>query len=481
MNFNELENIMNSKGIVTLAEISRALETTPQAVSNWKARDQVPHHIAAKLNNLIQTSDFTNLTQIENSKQLSTLSSQFNNNQSISLSDILLILSEQIKVIILVSFMTVFLSFTYVKYLQQPKYVSSATILLPQAIGSNLGGFAGIASQFGVNVPSSAQADLSSPLLLPDILKSRTFAEKILDKSFYTNEFGKELSLLAILTHGEKSPDVGRDTLITNALNKLNDILEFELDLTSSISTINVITNEPIFSKKLAEVTLVELENLNRYYKSQTVNEKLDFIQNRIDSVQENLVFSEKKLKEFNEKNRQISAPSLQLDLDRLTREVEVQKGIFLTLKQQYELAKIEEVQGASIIQILDKPYVPLGPSNKNISQSVLISGFLGILLGVVVGFLRSFLNNNDIDERKKIRKIKHFINKKSKDIVNDIRFVRTILIMLLFAMPFYLGYESANPTYFGLYSTKILILNSLYMSAFIISIILYIKLRKNK
>ena len=50
MNFNELEKLMSSCGVTTLAEVARALNTTPQAVSNWKARNQVPHHVVAKLN-----------------------------------------------------------------------------------------------------------------------------------------------------------------------------------------------------------------------------------------------------------------------------------------------------------------------------------------------------------------------------------------------------------------------------------------------
>ena len=50
MNFSKLEKIMTENGVNSLAEIARALSTTPQAVSNWKARDQVPHRIAAKLN-----------------------------------------------------------------------------------------------------------------------------------------------------------------------------------------------------------------------------------------------------------------------------------------------------------------------------------------------------------------------------------------------------------------------------------------------
>ena len=52
MNFTELQQFMSSQGIESLAEISRALGTTPQAVSNWKARNQVPHHIVNRLNAL---------------------------------------------------------------------------------------------------------------------------------------------------------------------------------------------------------------------------------------------------------------------------------------------------------------------------------------------------------------------------------------------------------------------------------------------
>ena len=50
MKFSEFEKLMNSNGITSLAEIARLLNTTPQAVSNWKARDQIPNHIVLKIN-----------------------------------------------------------------------------------------------------------------------------------------------------------------------------------------------------------------------------------------------------------------------------------------------------------------------------------------------------------------------------------------------------------------------------------------------
>ena len=50
-----------------------------------------------------------------------------------------------------------------------------------------------------------------------------------------------------------------------------------------------------------------------------------------------------------------------------------VQKSIYLTLKQQLELAKIEEIQEASIVNIRS-PNCTLYPSNKNLPSSLVFS-----------------------------------------------------------------------------------------------------------
>lgn len=489
MNFSELEQLMSSRGVTSLADIARALKTTPQAVSNWKSRNQVPHHVVAKLNQSTpppvgNPSIDDTQSPITSPSSLVThyASPSIFEEDTISLSDILITLAEQLKVIVLITFISVFLSFTYVQFIQVPQYVSWATVLLPSGgDGGNLGGLAGLASQFGVNVPTRASADLSSPSLFPELLRSRTFAEKILDKKFYTKEFGKELSLLAILTHGNDPPKVGRDTLVTSALGALGGMLEFNQGSSGSFSEIRAIANEPIFAKELAEVTLAELVALSRFYKSQTVNEKTSFIANRIASVENDLESSETKLKEFNEKNRQISSPALQLEQDRLERDVEIQKGIYLTLKQQYELAKIEEIQGASVVQVLDKPQIALWPTNKNLKRSVLLAGILGIGLGIMIGFIRAYADNTDMDERKKIRRIKHIFKKKIKDIFQDRRIAGIVSGLMLIGLPLFLGYESKNPVFFGMYSAKLMIVNSFYVLLLLFSSGLFIHLtRKN-
>jgi len=401
---------------------------------------------------------------------------------TISLSDILLTMAEQLKIIILTTFISIFLTFTYVQFIQQPQYVSWATVLLPENKMGSLGGLAGIASQFGVSVPMETTADLSSPSLYPELLRSRTFAEKILGKEFYLDKYGKKLSLLNILTHGGEAPNIERDKLITKAVNKLNNkILAFDQNATSAFSVIKITTSEPVFAKELAEVVLLELEALNRFYISQKVNEKTNFIASRITSVENDLKFSETRLKKFNERNRQISSPALQLEQGRLARDVEIQKGIYLTLKQQLELAKIEEVQETSIVQILDKPQLALGPSNKNLKLSVLLAGVLGIGLGIMLGFVRSYLDNNDMEERKKLRRVKHFFKKKIKDLFKDRRIAGIVSGFMLIGLPLFLGTQSSNPVYFGMYSSMLMLVNAVYVITLIATISLFIYLsRKN-
>ncbi len=485
MNFNELEQIMSSRGVNTLAEIARTLNTTPQAVSNWKARNQVPHHVVSMLNKT-QPPLFDNSENIESqaqpvNPQLNTQYPIYNiDEDSISLSDTLLTIAENLKVIFLTTFTSVFLTFIYVQFIQIPQYISSATVILPATGGgSKLGGLAGIASQFGVNVPSGVQADLSSPSLFPKLLRSRTFAEKILQKKFYTNEYGIELPLLAILTHGNKSPKVERDTLITESLGPLSKMLEFDQDPSGLWSTVKVTANEPLFAKQLADVVLTELEDLNRFYKSQTVNQKTGFISDRIASVENVLKLSEKSLKEFNERNRQISSPALQLEQGRLERDVEVQTGVYLTLKQQYELAKIEEVQEASIIQVWDKPQVSLGPTNKKLMRSIILAGILGLGLGVMIGYIRAFLNNSNMDERKKLRRVKHLTKKKINDFFKDRRISFIVSCLMLIGLPFFLSHESKNPVFFGRYSFTLMMVNTIYVLSLVSFSILFIYLTR--
>jgi len=101
--------------------------------------------------------------------------------------------------------------------------------------------------------------------------------------------------------------------------------------------------------------------------------------------------------------------------------------------------------------------------------------------LGIMLGFVRSYLDNNDMEERKKLRRIKHFIKKKTKDIILDSRVSGLVSFFLLIGLPFYLGYESKNPVFFGMYSAKFMLVNTVYILILLLFLGLFIYNSKKK
>lgn len=490
MGFSTLLEIMHARGITTLSGIAQELGVSPQSISNWKARDQVPYKYVLEVQNRFGNVGKNRYVSKElKREQLGSAGIEkpvgpqplpyHLEEDTISLSDVLLVIAKQIRLIIIPPLITVFLALIYTQFIQQPMYTSRAKLLLPQEKPSS-SGLTGLASRFGVGIPPSEQADLSSASLYPELINSRTFAGKLLNKQFYTERFRKQLTLLAILTHGEEEPVVGLDTLILQVANTLPEMIKFKEE--GSFSILEVETFEPQLAADIANAVLEELEKLNRKFKSQFVSEKQDFIENRIQTVEKDLERSELALKYFRETNRQIAnSPALLLEQERLARDVEIQQGVYLTLKQQLELAKIEEVQESSIVQVLDYPHVPFNPSNKRTKLVAILSGLLGVGLGVVMAFVKGYTENADEEEKKKIGEVKTQFRTNIRGLLADRKITATMSVLLLIGLPFLLGHESRNPEFFGRYSLKALVILSTYVVVLLASVLAFLYGRKMK
>ena len=98
-------------------------------------------------------------------------------------------------------------------------------------------------------------------------------------------------------------------------------------------------------------------------------------------------------------------------------------------------------------------------------------------VIGVTLGFLRAFLDSNDLHERKKLRRIKQFFWKKLSDITKDIRIVGFICILLIVCSPLFIFHKSAIPLYFGMYSKIDLFINLIYLLSMIVFTLTFFKM----
>jgi uncharacterized protein involved in exopolysaccharide biosynthesis len=411
MNFQSLLEIMAQHGITRLAHIARELDVSPQAVSNWKARDQVPYKIVAAIQEKYGSSmedekgEIRSSVEEEKSKIADEAAPQpstipypypYPEEDSISLREIIDILKAHWKMLIIIPTITCIYAIYHVQFVAQPVYVATAKIV-PSAGGSSTSNMRGLAAQFGVSVPGGEEGSITSSWVYPELIKSRTLARAVLKRNFDTEKFGEDQSLLKILTYGEDEPSLGPDTLEKNAVNALLGMINVSKDAKSSILTLEVSASEPQFAADIATAVIEELDRHQQKFKSTRVSEKRQFIEGRIEEVQVDLEKAEDALKQFRYRNRQIqNSPSLLLEQERLAREVQVIIGVFQTLKQENELAKIQEVEETPVVHVLDPPEAPLERSSPKKKQSVILAGLLGIGLGVGLVFVREYWKNSE-------------------------------------------------------------------------------------
>jgi len=333
---------------------------------------------------------------------------------AISITDILLTLARQIKIILITPTILCSLAIIYVLFIAEPVYISSAKIM--SSSGGRISKVSGLASQFGISLPAG---QTEPNWVYEDIIKSRTLARTMLNRKFDTNKFGSQKSLLQILTYGNEEPEAGLDKLMIRAVKILLGMIEVSENIKTGIYTVSLITFEPQLASDLTSALIEELDRHQREYNKAKTGEARQFIEERIFEIKKELEIAEETLKDFAKSNRRIdNSPLLLLEQQRLAREVSVLTGVFTTLKQQLETTKIEEVKESDYVIVIDPPEAPLFRSKPQKKKIVIIAGFLGIFLGILIGVIKEYAKNSDDENKEKLSKALMLFRKNILDLI---------------------------------------------------------------
>lgn len=257
-----------------------------------------------------------------------------------------------------------------------PKYFKSTAVLLPETDKSKLGSLsqiAGLASLAGVNVPGNT--DISR--LYPSILASETVLRGVIEKEYSTERISKSVNLIDYFELSAPTPEENFDEALTN----LRDLLTTSLDPKTSIVTVTVEMREPKLAAEVLNTVIAETDKFMRQKKTTNASEQRKWIEERLTQVQTELRSAEEALKNFRERNRRVGdSPQLLLEQERFMRDVTVKSTIFVELKKQAELAKIEEIKNIAIVNVLDEARAPVKkerPKRGIITVSVLLLAFV--------------------------------------------------------------------------------------------------------
>ena len=383
-------------------QVAKFFNVTAQTLSGWIKSNSIPPKHLIKYKQEIETG--TNEEPANKNREVFVLESplrsdtaidrsaaQANNFQykKISVSSIIRLLKKSKRTLVISPFVLVSLVSVYVFFLAPRVYTSSAKILPISENNSNLSNLSGLASQFGMNLPTGGEIQWDE--LYPEIVRSEKLMEILVQKSFQTEKYQDEQTLLQLLDIENNYRD--ESSKLKLAVEDLKEMIIVQKDRLSPVVSLHVEAFEPRLARDLATEVIAESGKILLDLKTKKVQEKRIFIEARIEEVFNALQEAEKAEEQFRLENKNIiQSPTLTMKIKRLSREVELQNSLYVSLKSQYENAKIEEVQKAAMIQVIDGPLKPFRLTSPRIAISLILALFFGLSLAVFIIYTKEFI-----------------------------------------------------------------------------------------
>jgi uncharacterized protein involved in exopolysaccharide biosynthesis len=260
-----------------------------------------------------------------------------------------------------------------------------------------------MAAQMGMAGSSTLDANYN----IPDVVKSRTLSEQIVGHEWEIEGFNTKVDLVEYFDTFWKvdKPDwvQTKDDEFIWGNRKLyyyseiiaNKRIDVDANIKTGLITVSVLMEDPKLARDIANFISVFVANWVNDTQKASIKKNLDFINERAAVLGEELQDAENEFKKFRETNRNIlNSPDLQLELQRLQRQVTIKQEVYLTMIKQREINQIEENKSADVIRILDKAIERTKSEVPNTKLTLAITLLLGIVLSTTI-IMTLYLTSN--------------------------------------------------------------------------------------
>ncbi len=292
------------------------------------------------------------------------------------------------------------IGFVYASF-QKTTYLATTTFVLEEDKGGGMGGAMGLASSFGFDLGGGGGGLFTSSNII-ELMKSRLVVEKTLLNPVQVA--GKEISLadyyaqINKLKEGwAKKPNLSNISFPINAdrtkfsleqdsilqtisagLTK-NNLVIAQKDKKVSIISLTVKTESELFSKLFCEQLLKETSDFYIETKSKKSRLNVDILQHQADSIRAELnsaitgvATASDNVYNLNPAFNVKSAPSKRRQVD-----VQANTAILTQLVAQLELSKVNLRKETPLVQLIDRPILPLEKEKIGRLKSLELGGFL--------------------------------------------------------------------------------------------------------
>lgn len=271
--------------------------------------------------------------------------------------------------------------------------------------GGMLGDFQGLAKSFGIGSMGSA-----TTYNIPDIINSRRLKKDIVLKKWETNAYPEGINLIEYweidqpplfnpkvwiknLIPGPKTEASEFESHTQNAIIKLNELISVKEEL-SGLITVSVLMEEPTLAASIANYIAEFVKQFISSEQNREAKRNLIFVNEQKNEAQKSLIESEEKKVEFKKLNQQPITPEEIMASERLDNLIIENRAVYTTLRQQYEIAKIEEAKEKLLVNILDYAEPAVEKSKPKRTFLVLLTTIFGLFISCGYVIIRELFSH---------------------------------------------------------------------------------------
>jgi uncharacterized protein involved in exopolysaccharide biosynthesis len=268
-----------------------------------------------------------------------------------------------------------------------------------QSVESGNSRFAGIAAQFGIDLPGAASGGqpldysvelITSQQILRDAVQTRyTFAE---------DEEGKRVrrgNLIELYGIEARSPNEA----LRAATARLRSTVSASPNVRSGLITLRTSARWSGLAIAINQRLLQLVNEFNLQQRQAHAAQERKFVDDRMNTAADELSAAENALKQFYEENRGYeNSAQLRFEQQRLQRRVDLRQQVYLSLAQAYEQARIDELRNTPVIAVVDPP-AAASAMGGGLLTTLLLGLFAGLVVGLIWAFGTEFLQREAAED----------------------------------------------------------------------------------
>jgi uncharacterized protein involved in exopolysaccharide biosynthesis len=276
------------------------------------------------------------------------------------------------------------------------EYTSGVSILpsaasFSQGMLGNLGNLGKIA---GIDVGAGSKAQ--SQEIYMGIIFSRLLLDQVIYHQ-YEFEEDRELRKQNLVEYFELD-DLEQREISEKMLKAMREgVVAVNISQDNDILYLDVTTENPFLSAAVADKIVEILNNIVKTEVQKEYRQKLTYLEDRLNGIEDSLVIAEKELMLFLETNTDPTVPAFQVKQLRLQRNLRLQAELLIEFRKQLEIFIADNMVNLADIKVLDQAYPPYRKSRPKralllIALTMLV-GFVHLGVNVSIVILQKFKN----------------------------------------------------------------------------------------